>query len=589
MSHRLDRLELEIHTTSEPLARQLHDRLSRLHQRVLAELLGRVLDQFSPPGTLHRLESLELDLGEIPEEQLERLLPERLERALREALPGRLPSAEVRLTRDDGPLGIGQPSNTPEPPEGLGCCSVAQALELLEAYANTGFLPWWAPRQDNRLIPAALEAALGLPPRELVDWWRQAGFEASARQRLLVAANPPQVARLHELFGDALSEGPEQKEDRRAVPAGESSGTFAGQMTRTGRSTTGEAASRRLDLDPARCLTLLAAYASGNRLPEESTVQEGRLIPAALEVVLSLPQQLLEAWWRQTAASAFSRDRLLAAAQPQQAARLRELEWGDLEGWREESEEVESPVAAEGLTGGATPEGTSTAEDKTAHHSQRRPGRTLEAERSQPGKELSKAQPASPGQALGLPKLEASPAPRGAAPPSSESPNEPISVDGAGLVLLTPLLETLFDRLELLTPERRFQDAEAAQRAMALLGWLVRGDPRTPEWRLTLAKVLCGWPLEQLYAPEEPLSEAEQQQAEGLLQAALAHGEGVLGETIEQLQLDWLQRPGLLSWRSGAWLLVVERREGDGALDQLPWSWGWIRLPWMGDLLQVVW
>jgi hypothetical protein len=24
-------------------------------------------------------------------------------------------------------------------------------------------------------------------------------------------------------------------------------------------------------------------------------------------------------------------------------------------------------------------------------------------------------------------------------------------------------------------------------------------------------------------------------------------------------------------------------------LDGLPWSWSWIRLPWMDDLLQVVW
>jgi hypothetical protein len=24
-------------------------------------------------------------------------------------------------------------------------------------------------------------------------------------------------------------------------------------------------------------------------------------------------------------------------------------------------------------------------------------------------------------------------------------------------------------------------------------------------------------------------------------------------------------------------------------LDGLPWSWSWIRLPWMDELLQVVW
>jgi hypothetical protein len=36
-------------------------------------------------------------------------------------------------------------------------------------------------------------------------------------------------------------------------------------------------------------------------------------------------------------------------------------------------------------------------------------------------------------------------------------------------------------------------------------------------------------------------------------------------------------------------VLQVERRPGDELLDGLSWSWSWIRLPWMDDLLQVVW
>ena len=110
-----------------------------------------------------------------------------------------------------------------------------------------------------------------------------------------------------------------------------------------------------------------------------------------------------------------------------------------------------------------------------------------------------------------------------------------------------------------------------------------------PEWRLTLAKPLCGWALEQLWSLENPLSEKDQAEAERLLLAALAHSEGLLGESIEQLRQCWLQRPGLLSWRPEGWLLLVEQRKGDEILDQLPWSWAWIRMPWMGALLQVVW
>jgi hypothetical protein len=155
--------------------------------------------------------------------------------------------------------------------------------------------------------------------------------------------------------------------------------------------------------------------------------------------------------------------------------------------------------------------------------------------------------------------------------------------------MLSPFLETLFQRLGWLTPERRFLGPAEQRRAVALLGFLADGDANPPEWRLTLSKLLCGLELEALCSLEAPLNEVEQAEGEALLQAALAHGQGLLGDEIGPLREQWLQRPALLSWRPGAWLLVVERRQGDEALEELPWSWSWIRLPWMEELLQVVW
>jgi hypothetical protein len=167
---------------------------------------------------------------------------------------------------------------------------------------------------------------------------------------------------------------------------------------------------------------------------------------------------------------------------------------------------------------------------------------------------------------------------------------EDFQVDGAGLVLLWPFLETLLDRLEWLSQERQFVGEAEQQRAMALLGFLADGDPKPPEWRLPLVKLLCGASLESLWGLEGDLSEVEQGEAEKLLGAALAHAEGWLGEEIAVLRGQWLQRPGLLTRRPGAWLLVVQRRDDlDGALERLPWSWSWIRLPWMTELIQVAW
>lgn len=163
-------------------------------------------------------------------------------------------------------------------------------------------------------------------------------------------------------------------------------------------------------------------------------------------------------------------------------------------------------------------------------------------------------------------------------------------MDGAGLALLWPFLDTLFARLGWLTPEQRFVGAAEQQRAMALLGYLADGDPGPPEWRLTLAKLLCGLSLDAVYLLEEDLSEVERAEADKLLQAVLAHGDGLLGDEVDTLRATWLRRPGLLTWRPQAWLLVVERRSPlDGALDRLPWSASWLRLPWMAESVQVAW
>ena len=473
MSHLVDCLELEVQVGDEALARQLLNRLSRLHRQSLEELLARVLDQLSPPGSLHRLDRLELDLGEIPEDQLERQFPQRLEAALRQALMPRLGTAqeteapETSLSYDTPfPAPGGDPPEhvvprlpsddrlLPASPEDPGERALAlephlpsddrllpassedpgeSTLELLAFFAATGTLPWWAPRNDARLIPSAFNAALRLPPEQSAHWRRQLVAAPAARHRL------------------------------------------------------------RLALDPAQRLQLSELLAAGAGASLEGPVHPGE-------------------------------------------------------------REREAPHGVETRPAGERSDGDPPASP-------------------------------SPPPAAALPEAR----PEVVLPPRSWL-GEDLQVDGAGLVLLWPFLETLLDRLEWLSPERQFVGAAQQQRAMALLGFLVDGDPKPPEWRLPLVKLLCGASLESLWELEGDLSEVEQGEAEKLLEAALAHAEGRLGEEIAVLRGQWLQRPGLLTRRPGAWLLVVQGRDDlDGALEQLPWSCSWIRLPWMTDLIQVAW
>ena len=667
MSHRLDRLELEIKTADEALARPLLERLSRLHHQALQDVLARVLDQLSPAGAVHRLERLELDLGEIPPDRLERELPLRLERALREALPARLPEALVR----EAPPPV-DPAGAADDP------TVARQLELLASYASSGQLPWWAPRDDPRQIPAALEEALAIarevPAAERASWWRTLAPNGIARERLLAAAEAAQrpglrQALLEGLLPDSQTAGlPKPRavvanaERQEAAEEANRERLEAAEEANRDRLETTEAANAdRLEAfqtpleqaapmgdgsppvdgaaaadDPtvARQLELLASYASSGQLPWWAPRDDPRQIPAALEEALAIAREVPAAerasWWRTLAPNGIARERLLAAAEAAQRPGLRQAL---LEGLLPDSQTAGLPkpraVVANAERQEAAEEAnrerleaaeeanrdrletTEAANADRLDEAERANRERLEAaERANAERQEAAEGPlpvrepprpsdpasAAPGSSqprrgaqgavdrlelLGLPIVTA----RAAAP----SLEEPLTVDGAGLVLLWPFLETLLSRLAWLTPERAFLGAAEQQRAVALLGCLVEGDPRPPEWRLTLAKLLCGVALEEVCAPEEPLEEAEVAEAEALLRAVLAHGEGLLGKANEELRHEWLRRPGLLSWRPGAWLLVVEQREGDDALEQLPWRWDWIRLPWMEELLQVVW
>ena len=305
-----------------------------------------------------------------------------------------------------------------------------------------------------------------------------------------------------------------------------------------------------------RPLELLAFFAATGTLPWWAPRHDARLIPAALNAALRLPSEHLAPFLRQLAAAPMARQRLLAALDPAQRLLVQASPGRDAP-----QGETISPAADPSVDPAAPP-----LTPEIAAHS--RPSKALDAAEVWPSSPIGEA--------------------RRATPPLQ--PGEELLVDGAGLVLLWPFLETLLDRLEWLTPERRFVGAVEQQRAMALLGFLVEGDPRPPEWRLSLAKLLCGVPLESLAGLEGDLSATERAEAEKLLRATLAHAEGRLGEEIGGLREQWLRRPGLLTWRPGAWLLVVERREEvDGPLERLPWSWGWIRLPWMRELVQVAW
>jgi hypothetical protein len=443
--HRVHTLELEIRASEKGLAKALLPRLSRLHQDRLLPLLERICDGLSPDHRLHRLQTLEIDLGPLALERLEEQFAERMEQALGEALAKQLQPAraDTAATPAESPASGGDE-------------------ELVITFAATGNLPWWAPRDQPSLIADALARCW---PSSAEPILAALASQANALDRLRRAVHPDQ----RELLESAIS-----------------------------------------------------AYAHLVRSPTDT--------PAA--------------------------DPPAASASPSP---------GSLPG---AAHRLPSPGAA------------GSAADAPTKQASPPPPLALALPSAQ---RLEAPSPHPPGLRAAVA------APHPLAPEHHGGVDEPWLIDGAGLVLLWPFLETCCRRLHLLGEDRQFRGENERQRAIALFALLVDETQELSEWHLTLAKVLCGVPPDHPWILEEPLAAAELRELQDLLIAALAHAGDRLGEDPEALRRNFLQRPGLLTHQPSGWLLQVERQVGDGVLDDLPWSVQWLRLVWMAEGLQVSW
>ncbi len=161
-------------------------------------------------------------------------------------------------------------------------------------------------------------------------------------------------------------------------------------------------------------------------------------------------------------------------------------------------------------------------------------------------------------------------------------------IDNAGLVILHPFLRHFFERLELLE-DKQFPDLASRQRAIGLLQYAVSEDPAPPEYLLPLNKVLCGVELDDVFDFGPPVTETEVEECTSLLTAVIANAPILKNMSINGLRGTFLLRPGVLSSRDGAWLLRVERETYDVVLDRFPWTLQWVKLPWMDTPLRVEW
>jgi hypothetical protein len=165
---------------------------------------------------------------------------------------------------------------------------------------------------------------------------------------------------------------------------------------------------------------------------------------------------------------------------------------------------------------------------------------------------------------------------------------EGVFTTAAGLVLLHPFLNSLFQLLGLLQ-EKRFLNIDAQEKAVYLLHYLATGEKKAEEYELLMPKILCAYPLDQPIPKRIKLSALEMEEADTLLKAAIASWEILKNTSPAGLREGFLQRTGKLQIMEGKIVLQIEKAAIDVLLDHLPWNLSVIKLPWLKEVIRVEW
>lgn len=541
------------------------DEVSSLQQRVRDVFYARMLPAveaacaaLDEPARLRCIDRLEIDLTGLPVEGLETALASAFEDRVRACLAEALGQGAV--TQDAGGSSRSVAAGESSP------------VELLATFLLTGVLPWWADRSDRWIVESALALALREAPDDLLDFLLQEGAAWSSRahgtsaiqgwplaRRLVSACREPSVARLVAWLLGAR---------------GPASAGRAKASTVSGKSPVGHLDVREESLREIVAIVAAGAARSGS-VVTPGIVWQTLILAAATGV---------QANGGTTPMSPTAAADVLAGAIASLAARAGGSQPASLAhaigAWARETRRPDR-TWAEAFAA------TVAALTSTGHRFDREPGAASVEGRDAPDARGRSGRATTPG-----------PEPWGAAHRDERDHArradrggpavDALAVDNAGLVILWPFLERLFDRMGLLE-DRVFRDEAARRRGAAALHHVATGEHDAPEFQLVLEKVLCGMAPDEVCESGPPLTAEEADECEGMLTAAI-HQAPILNDmSIPGFRASFLWREGQLRTRDGHWLLRVPRETHDVVLDRFPWSFSVLGFPWMDARVQVEW
>lgn len=165
---------------------------------------------------------------------------------------------------------------------------------------------------------------------------------------------------------------------------------------------------------------------------------------------------------------------------------------------------------------------------------------------------------------------------------------ESIDIADAGIVILAPYLPRLFSMLSL-TENGNFKSVDARMKAIFLMRYAIGKEEEYSRSDLLLYNPLVGMKLNATIVQAVEISDSEKEIVISMLNGVLQNWNKLKNSSIATLREAFLRRNGKLEEKEDKFYLTVEEKDFDVLIDNIPWNFKMIRMPWMEKPIIVKW
>lgn len=539
--HIIKQQVLELEMSSKLNAMELQNQVSALYRSKIVPIIDATLSQLSDADTIHRIDCLEIDLGDLHPDTLETDLVSQFSAALFAQLAQHIPTSSTPSTQQAS----ASPTSFSQSPSFLSQASAAASaapspqsnpltkttpptsphqalLERCQTFLYTGRVPWWSEPFNQKSLKESVDQLLAVSPQQFRALLLKSIKQEDVLQRILYQFSESTRMKILQLIAPTLSSA------------------FQAYATDI------------LRLKPQ--VTLLKGI-SAQRLTH--IMWQGMLWEIALQQPSS-PSSIVSSATSST--TPLNITTVITANVLHIANQLR-LNGQDL------IQQLQSAAAHTHLPSHLPQALAQVPSQSVLHHTT-----STHSTHSTATPLIQRSSAIAPTAKITFP----------------EEATEDIYIQNAGLILLWPFLSRFFTKLQLIT-DNQFLTPQSRHQAALLLQYLVDASVAPVESALCLNKLLCGQHLSTPLPAELELTDTEQQDCENLLSAVIQYWSALGTISPAGLQEAFLQRQGVLRSRGDHWLLQVDHKPHDILLDSLPWSIKVVTFEWMAQTLYVEW